>query len=266
MKGNALLWATLFLPSLVLAQEPEAEATPLEGSVDLYFMPGANIESRQRDPVSSADESGDGYGLKGLLHLSDRFMLTGEYQTISYETPGADRDDFRAGAGIGLSSGTGLFAEYVSLDSGTGFGVHARAAGTMGERIALHMQAGYVQVEDDERFGGFEFSAGGSYAIINILKGTLGAFADYRVTHLEGSVSQVELKLRDFRIGARYTFGGDAALPAPADDDSVGVEPVVEDGAAEAPADATEEVSVEEPAAVEEAPAEETPTEEAPAE
>lgn len=263
MKVNALLWATLFLPSLVMAQEPEAEAeaTPIEGSVDVYFMPGANIESRQRSPVSSADESGDGYGLKGLLHLSDMFMLTGEYQTVSYETPGADRDDFRAGAGIGLPSGSGLFAEYVSLDSGTGFGVHARGAGTMGERLALHVQAGYVQVEDDERFGGFELSAGGSYAIINILKGTLGAFADYRVTHLEGAVSQVELKLRDFRVGVRYTFGGDAALPAPVEDESVGVEPVVDDGGAtEAPADAPEdEVTVEEPAPAGEEPVVEEP-------
>lgn len=252
MKGNALLWATLFLPSLALAQDPEPapDAMSLEGAVDVYYMPGANVELRQRNPVASADESGDGFGARALVHITDLFMATGEYQTISYDVPGSDRDDFRVGTGIGLPSGTGLFAEYVSLETGDGFGVHGRAAGAMGERLALHVQAGYVQVEDDERFGGFEFSAGGSYAIINILQGTLGAFVDYRVTNLEGAESQVEVKLRDFRVGARYTFGGAIAMPEETDE-GVGVEPVAE-GA---------EPAAEEPAAVEEQPAEEEPAE-----
>jgi hypothetical protein len=259
MKGKALLCATLFLPSLVLAQEPEA--TSLEGTVDAYFMPAANIEFRQRDPLASGDESGDGYGVRALVHVTDMFMATGEYQTVSYDTGTGstqdfDRDDFRVGGGIGLPSGTGLFAEYVSAELGDGFGAHARAAGTLGERIALHAQVGYVQVEDEERLGGFEFSVGGSYAIINVLQGTLGAFADYRVTNLEGAETQAELKVRDFRVGARYTFGGAAAMPEPAEE-SIGVEPVVEDGASEAPA---------EQAPAEQAPAGEAPVEDQPTE
>lgn len=238
MKRKVWLWATCLLPATALGQDAGA----LVGTVDGYFLPSANIEFRSRSPVTSADEKGDGYGVKALLHLNDYLMATGEYQSVSYDDiPDSDRTDYRLGVGWGGASGTGLFGEFVSTELGDGFGAHARAAGTMGERLALYGQAGYVQVEDDERFAGFEFAVGGAYGILDML----GVFADYRVTNLEGSVSQAEFKFRDIRVGVRYTFGAEPSMPAEVEPD-IGVEPV-EDGG-EAPAEEpTDEPAVEEP-------------------
>ena len=109
-------------------------------------------------------------------------------------------------------------------------------AGSFGERLELYGQAGYVQVEDDERFGGFEFSLGGSYALFDVAGFVLGAFADYRLTNLEGAESQLELKLRDTRVGVRLTFGGGGGSMPAEGEDGVGVEPVVEESSAEEPA------------------------------
>lgn len=218
---SKLLVATCFLPVTALAQDLGA----LQGTLDAYYLPNANVEIRERNTQTNLDEKGDGYGAKAFLHLNDWLMGTAEYQSVSYDDlADADRDDLRAGAGVGTASGSGLFAEFVSMELGDGFGAHARAAGLMGERLALYGQMGYVQVEDDERFGGFEFTVGGAYAILDML----GAFADYRLTNLEGSVSQRELKLRDLRVGVRYTFGGSSDMP-PEGEAPVGVEPV-EDG------------------------------------
>lgn len=236
MKGK-LLVATCFLPVTALAQDLGA----IQGTVDAFYLPNANVEIRERNTATHVDEKGDGYGAKAFLHLSDWLMGTAEYQTVSYDNLGdADRDDLRVGAGVGTASGSGLFGEYVSMEMGDGFGAHLRGAGMMGERLALHGQLGYVQVEDDERFGGFEFTVGGAYAILDML----GAFADYRLTNLEGSVSQRELKFRDLRVGVRYTFGGASDMP-PEGEEPVGVEPVEDGGEAPAEEPAAEEVPVE---------------------
>lgn len=240
MKGK-LLVATLFLPATALAQD----LGQLQGTVDAFYLPHPNLEVRQRTPAISADAYGDGYGAKALLHLNDWLMATGEYESVTYDLPDSDRTDYRLGVGVGYPSGSGLLGEFVSTELGDGFGVHARAAGMMGERLALYGQAGYVQVEDEERFGGFEFTVGGAYGILDML----GILVDYRLTNLEGSVSQRELKFRDLRVGVRYTFGGGAGDMPAEGEAPVGVEPV-EDGG-EAPA----EEPAEEPAA-EEAPTE----------
>lgn len=248
MKGKTLVWATLFLPALAPAQEGGGLPT---GHVDAYLIPKANLEIR--DGSSGDDIGGDGFGIKTLLHVTDLFVATGEYQSISYDAGDADRSDVRLGGGVGNAAGSGLFAEYVSIENGDGFAVYGRAAGSLGiPRLSLHAQAGYVQVEDDERAYGFEFSVGGAYAIMDVAGGTLGALIDYRLTSLEGQESDVELDLRDVRVGARFIFGGESSIPE-TPDEGVAVEPVAEEPAVEA-APAEEPVGVE-PAA-EEPPAE----------
>ena len=233
MKGK-LLVATCFLPVTALAQDLGA----IQGTVDAFYLPNANVEVRQRSPQIGLDEKGDGFGAKAFLHLNDWLMGTAEYQTVSYDDlADADRDDLRVGAGVGTASGSGLFGEYVSMEMGDGFGAHVRGAGMMGERLALYAQLGYVQVEDEERFGGFEFTVGGTYGILDML----GAFVDYRLTNLEGSVSQQELKFRDLRVGVRYTFGGGAGDLPPEGEAPVGVEPVEDGGEAPAEAPAVDE-------------------------
>lgn len=253
MKVKTLVWATLFLPALAPAQENGG----LTGQVDLYMVPKANLEERNPN-ATSADINGDGYGAKAFVHVTDLIKATGEYQSVSYDTGNADRSDMRLGAGIGNAAGSGVFAEYLSIENGDGFAVYGRAAGNFGiPRLGLHGQAGYVQVEDDERAYGFEFSLGASYAILDLLGGTLGAMLDYRLTNLEGQESNVELKLRDVRLGARFLFGGSSDVIPDAADEGVAVEPVVEEAPAEAPAEEAVgvEPAAEEPA-VEEAPAE----------
>lgn len=254
MKGKTLVWATLFLPALAPAQDGGGLPT---GHVDLYLVPKANLEVRNPNATSS-DTSGDGYGAKAFLHVTDMIMATGEYQSLGYDAGDNDRSDIRVGAGVGNAAGSGVFAEYLSIENGDGFAVYGRAAGSFGiPRLGLHGQAGYVQVEDDERAYGFEFSLGASYAIIDVLGGTLGAMLDYRLTNLEGQESNVERKLRDVRLGARFLFGGASDAIPDAADEGVAVEPVVEEAPAEAPAEDAVgvEPTAEEPAA-EEAPAE----------
>lgn len=260
MKRTVLLSAMLVAPTLGWAQEGGG----LSGSIDAYFNK-ANVEVKSAGgPGGSSDEDGDGYGVRGLVHLNDQFMLTGEFQTLSYDNLATDdeRTDYRVGAGYGGPSGTGLFVEYVTLEDAAGFGVHGRVAGSLVGPISLHAQVGYLQLEDDERSGGFEFSVGGAYAITDML----GVFLDYRATKQEGAETQTELTLRDIRVGARYAFGGVTADVPPADD-GVEVAPVDESGAApedaapagDAPAPETEPTPAD-------APAEEAPAEEAPAE
>ena len=256
MKGKTLVWATLFLPALAPAQE--GGALPM-GHVDAYMIPKANLETRAPSGAS-ADVGGDGYGVKTLVHITDLIMATGEYQSVSFDTGGADRSDVRAGVGVGNSAGSGLFTEYVSIENGDGFAVYGRGGGSFGiPRLQLYGQAGYVQVEDAERFYGFEFALGAGYAIIDLAGGTLGAMIDYRLTNLEGQESNVEIKLRDVRLGARFLFGGASDAIPDAPDEGVGVEPVTEEAPAEAPAEAPVgmEPAAEEPTpAAEEAPAE----------
>jgi hypothetical protein len=260
MKGKALLLATWVLPVSAMAQDA---APGPSGSLDVYLLPDTNVEARVPSGGGSADEKGDGYGVRGLVHMSDLLMITGEYQSASYDDIGgqsADRTDFRVGGGVGLPNGTGLFTEFVKIGDddgrgGSGFGVHGRWAGSVIPRLALHAQAGYVQVEDDERFGGFEFSVGGAYAITNML----GAMIDYRVNSLEAHDSQLELKLRDLRLGVRWNFGATDAPAADVGDgeEDVSVEPV--EGEATPEGVSAEEVPAGETPA--DAPAEEAPPE-----
>ena len=242
-----LLSAVLCVPTLAFAQE----GGTIRATVDAYFNK-SNAEVKAGSGPS-ADEGGDGFGIKGLAHINDSFMVTGEFQDVSYDGLGSNdtRTDIRVGAGYGGPSGTGIFAELVKLEDGDGFGVHGRVAGTMLDTVELYGQAGYVQVEDQERFGGFEFTVGGAYVITDLL----GAFLDYRVTTLEGNESQVELRLRDLRVGVRMAFGGAKSMPEPSEDVEV---QAVDDGSGggEAPVDA---------APAEEAPAEGAPAGEVPA-
>lgn len=227
MKGKVLV-ATLFLPASALAQDAGA----LQGTLDAFYLPNANVELRQRSTGTSVDEGGTGYGVKGFAHLNDYLMGTAEYLSASYdEIDDADRTDYRVGVGYGGASGSGVFAEFVSTELGDGFGTHLRGAGMFGERLALYGQAGYVQVEDEDRFGGFEFTVGGAYSVLEML----GIFADYRLTNLEGRESQAELKFRDLRVGVRYAFGGGSGDMPAEGEEPVAVEPVTDEGA-EAPA------------------------------
>lgn len=229
MKGKALLWATWILPAVAFAQEGGGTT----GHVDAYYVQDANIEVRSS--FGDADVDGDGFGAKGLLHLTDQYMVTGEYQSIGYEGGVEDRSDMRLGAGFG-SAARALLAEYVSIEDSDGFGIHGRASGSFGiPRLSLYGQAGYVDIKDEERFYGFEFSVGGSYALLDLAGGTLGALVDYRLTNLEGEEGDTKLKLRDLRLGVRFMFGGASVMPDEPDED-VGVAPV-DEGYGEAPAE-----------------------------
>jgi hypothetical protein len=175
-----------------------AAAEPPQGHLDVFYVPSARLEQR---PGGGNDDSGTGFGVKGLSPASETLVFTGEYQAISYDFAG-DFNQLRAGVGVIGPRGGGVLVEYISLEEfieADGFGVHLR-----GGSDNAYFQIGYVSLEDDfEAHTGLELASGFAGEISD----SLGMFFDARYTSLEGEVSGFETATTDIRAGLRLTFG-----------------------------------------------------------
>ncbi|MGH6960498.1 MAG: hypothetical protein ACREE7_08455 [Dongiaceae bacterium] len=193
MRTQFIAWSAVLLVS-----GPVAAATP-RGYLDLYYIPSAKIEE-SAPGFGSADDTGSGFGVKGMAPASDVLVFTGEYQAVDYDG-GGNLDQMRVGAGVMGRRGGGLFVEYISMDDAVeadGLGLHLR----FGDRT-FYGQIGYVSLQDDfEDNNGLELAAGFSAR----LGGNLGAFFDVRHTALESEDSGIEVELTDFRAGLRFIF------------------------------------------------------------
>ena len=184
--------------ALLLFGAPAAADAP-QGHLDLYFVPSAKIELFTPG-IGTGDDTGTGFGVKGMAPASDSLVFTGEYQAVGYDDAG-DLDQMRFGVGFMGPRGGGLLVEYISVEEfieADGFGAHLRLGSDNG-----YAQVGYLRLEDDfEESTGLEF-AGGFAAEISP---ALGAFFDLRYTALEGEDSNAEIETTDIRIGLRFTF------------------------------------------------------------
>ena len=186
--------------ALLLAAGPAAADPP--GYLDVYYLPSAELESTIPG-IGRDKRSGDGFGVKGMAPLAETGVMTGEYQTVTYDE-GGDFDQIRIGAGVMGRRGGGALLEFIKMESGQsatdGFGVHLRFGGRQ-----FYSQVGYLSLKD-----GFEDHTGYEFAIGIALTGRdrNGLFVDYRRTVLEGQENDIEDKLSDIRAGVRMGFGG----------------------------------------------------------
>lgn len=182
------------------------------GFVDLYYQPWAELETT----LSVDDESvtnttdGDGYGIKGLLKISDHLALDGEYQTSDYDGS-ADRDTYRVGGGYYWRY-FGVSADYIneSIDDGNadtddttaeGYGVYVRSSWLAIKGVAFTGAIGYLRLDrGGNEFDGFEYNLGLDVR----LNDYLGLFADYRASDL--SYDNLDLHLSEARAGLRLVF------------------------------------------------------------
>lgn len=196
-----LLGAALFSPA--------AGAAPLDGFVDVYYQPWAEIKaSTEVDGEEVGDSTdGDGYGIKGLLRITDHVAIDGEYQTADYDGS-ADRDSYRAGAGYYWRY-FGVAANYIneSIDDGVndgdadGYGVYLRTSWLAIKGVAFTGAVGYVSLDrNGDKFDGLEYNVGLDVR----LNDYLGLFADYRSTDL--SHEGLDLRLSEARTGLRLVF------------------------------------------------------------
>lgn len=189
---------------LLLLLGPLAAHAESRGNLDLYFIPSAKLDV-EIPGFGSADDDGDGFGVRGSGALSDNAVLTGEYQSASYDDSDLDIDQLRLGVGLtAADSGSGLFVEYVDVDfdgdEADGFGIHGRLASKASDVVSVYGQVGYLSVKDDfEKNTGLEFSVGATFWIND----TAGVFGDFRQSNLEGEDSEIELELTDLRVGIR---------------------------------------------------------------
>ncbi len=189
------------LPTLAFAQTNV-------GTLDAYYIPSSDLSIDSS--FGSADDSGDGFGVKGLFRFADTLGFIGEYQTVTYDDFDLDADQYRLGAGWFLPTTSGIYAEYTNIQLGDnndgeadGVGVHGRIAGDLAPGIQVYGEAGYLFLQDDaEDIEGYEFLVGGAMQ----LNPQLGLFADYRLSNLEGQDSNVEFQFDDIRLGVRMYF------------------------------------------------------------
>jgi hypothetical protein len=188
---------------------PLAQAEPLAGFVDLYYVPWTQLKaSAEVDGDEVKDKTdGDGYGVKGLLRLNEHIAFDGEYQTEDYDGS-VDRDSYRAGAGYYWRY-FGVAANYIneSIDDGVsdgdadGYGIYLRTSWLAIKGLAFTGGVGYVSLDrDGDTFDGLEYNVGLDVRLNDFL----GLFADYRATDL--SHSGLDLKLSDARAGLRLVF------------------------------------------------------------
>lgn len=171
-------------------------------------------------PGASADDNGDGFGLRVRAPIGEAAFVAAEYQTASIDNfsgGGFDVDIDQIRAGLGYMFGEpqlrfGGVVEYVhlKLDAGggddstpDGYGLHGRAEFSPLPAATLYTQLGYVHVSDHGTADGFEWQIGAAYNFTPMF----GAFVDYRSTDLDDSGDDVEYKLDDVRLGLRWNFG-----------------------------------------------------------
>ena len=202
---NVAQVAVLGLLSVAPFQIAQAEA--LAGFVDGYYLPWTQLKVDAGDGADG-DVDGDGWGVKGLLKLTDQVAFNGEYQRSDYDGP-SKLDSYRLGAGYYWRY-FGVAAEYINLniDSGDiegtadGVGLFARTSWLATSGVAFTGGVGYVRLSDGgETLDGVEFNAGLDFRITS----NLGLFADYRSTQLKES--GVDIDLNDVRVGVRFVFG-----------------------------------------------------------
>lgn len=207
----------LLLSPAVRAAGPAAEG----GFLDLYYVPSTDlaIDYTDPDPLNNAsgEIDGDGFGARALLRAGEGLALTGEYQTVTYDTenptdPEAEVDRLRFGIGLVGPSTSGAFVQYHEIDFGDdfapdGWGAHGRLAGRLSPQITAYAEAGYLFLKDDDiDFEGPEAGAGLAFTV----SGTVGLFADYRLTRIEAEEfgSKLEFEFTDLRVGVRIALGG----------------------------------------------------------
>lgn len=178
------------------------------GYIDGYYIPSAEVEFS--DGFGSGDDDGDGFGVKGRARFADQLFFTGEYQAVEYDDSELELDQLRAGVGFlsALSPELNLIgrAEFIRVeldgpfqdsDDETGYGIHGGAEALLAPRFMVHGSVGFVSVDDAD---GPEFLVGVRFQANE----SVGIFADYRVTRLSDSGS--DLDLDDLRIGAGFSF------------------------------------------------------------
>lgn len=180
-----------------------AMAAGVGNSVDAYYV-SSGIEV-DVPGFGSADDDGDGFGVKGKFAFADQAFIAAEYQAVEYDNAG-DLDQIRAGVGMNSdASQQAVFyglAEFINLDDGSedesGFGLHAGGKYKINDMASLNARLGYVDIGDAG--DGFEWLIGGAFKFTE----QVAAFVDYRVTYLEKS--NVDTDLDDLRVGVRFMF------------------------------------------------------------
>jgi hypothetical protein len=197
------------LVAMVMLAAPVAAFAGSSSYIDGYYIPSANVDFSS--PLSSGDDDGDGFGVKGEFNFANYWLFNGQWQTTSYDDSDADIDDLRVGFGA-TTQGPFRFAgiaEYIRAelddDDADGFGIHGRGTADLGDMFQAFAQVGYVKLSDDsdEDLDGIEWTVGGAFKFHPMW----AIFADYRQTNLEDD-SDGELELSQFRVGARAMFAG----------------------------------------------------------
>lgn len=178
--------------------------------VDLYYV---RADSTIEVPPGSAEDKGDGVGVRGQFVLNDHLFIGGEYQRVGYDDADLNADQLRLGLGVSSAQDDALavlFAqlEYIKADiandSGNGYGLHAGMLLNAAKALQFKARIGFVDIDSRGAFGvidGMEYSLGAAYAITR----KVGVMVDYRIAKLRGRHG-VEVDLDELRIGARYHF------------------------------------------------------------
>ncbi len=178
------------------------------GHVDAYYIPRADLELS--DATGSAEDDGDGFGLKGRFLVSEQLFIAAEYQAVEYDDSNIELDQVRVGLGLGLPINTALRfvgqVEYVDVEVDTpgfssegedGFGVHGGLEAVLSPQFSLHGSVGFLSLGDTD---GPEFLIGARFHVAP----NFSLFADYRASRF--SDSGTDLDLDDLRIGAGFHF------------------------------------------------------------
>jgi opacity protein-like surface antigen len=201
-RGFRTLCAAALLP---LAAQAQAQAQDIDyGSIDGFFVPHARAHW---PPAFSADDRGNGGGVRVLSRATDWLMVLGEYQYLSYGDPDATTGQYRVGAGLALPSTSGFYLTYDHLDldaeNAIAFGLHGRLAGKLQDPVSLYASAGYLATDGSSfYYDGFEFNLGLTWD----LPEPWGMFADYRATLLDDRDSDARLHRQEYRVGIRFRF------------------------------------------------------------
>lgn len=150
----------LAISAALLAAPPGAFADHSASQIDLYYISsGFEITVPPPDPdPGSADDSGDGFGIKGQLEFAPDLYLTGEYQSSTLDDTESDFDQMRIGVGgraqIGLDlwgrlRGEYFDAEFDGEDFDDGFGAHAGIELEL-DALSIYGDVGYLWLDLSE--------------------------------------------------------------------------------------------------------------------
>ncbi|MEQ1440396.1 hypothetical protein AAG565_13640 [Fontimonas sp. SYSU GA230001] len=185
--------------------------------IDAYYIPDSKLEVRDpglADAVES--DSGDGFGVRLSLSLTDSIFFAAEYQATEHDfdiggtTVQGTVDISRAGFGYNTTLPVYLLVEYLQADYGfssggndisvdqAGFGAHLGLRFDVIEFLTLEARGGYLHLGD---YTGFEYLGG---VALNLDRG-FSLYADYHVIDIENSDDR-GFKTSDLRTGLRFNF------------------------------------------------------------